>query len=134
MRRGDLVHARELAMVNVGPTGGWEESGGLDDGPVVGARRRRVIRIAVVLALGAMVLPVVLSAFGVARSAAANACAVYVADLSRLDDSRVEFDLFARGGPGWLCIAVAPSGSSTVLGNLGPMPAFPKPATPGRDA
>jgi|GEM_PF-3467355 len=134
MRGGDLVDARELAMVSMGPTGGWEEPGGIDDGPVVGARRRRAIRIVVVLALGAMVLPVVLSAFGVARSAAANACAVYVADLSRLDDSRVEFDLFARGGPGWLCIAVTPSGSSSVLGNLGPMPAFPRPEAPGRDA
>ncbi|BDZ55832.1 hypothetical protein [Agromyces marinus] len=114
-----------------------EELGGHDDGtdhgPVVGHRRRRVIRIAVMLALGAMLLPVVLSAVGVARGAAARACTVYVADLTVLDDSRVEFDAFARGGPGWLCIAVSPSGTSTVIGNLGLMPAAPKPAVPGRE-
>jgi hypothetical protein len=121
-------------MVNPEPANGRDETGGVEDGPVVGARRRRVIRIAVLLALGAMVLPVVLSAFGVARSAAANACAAYVGDLSLLDDSRVEFDLFAQGGPGWLCIAVAPSGATTVIGNLGPMPAYPRPVAPGRDA
>ncbi|WP_430645763.1 hypothetical protein [Agromyces sp. GXS1127] len=120
--------------MNAGPASGWEESGELDDGPVVGARRRRITRIAVVLALVAMVLPLVLSAFGVARAAAANACAAYVGDLSLLDDPRVEFDLFAEGGPGWLCVAVSPSGTSTVIGNLGLMPASPKPAAPGREA
>ncbi|MGR0318349.1 hypothetical protein [Agromyces sp. ZXT2-3] len=120
--------------MNTGPASGWDEPGELDDRPVVGARRRRVMRIAVILALGAMVLPLVLSAFGVARSAAANACAAYVGDLSRLDDSRVEFDLFAEGGPGWLCVAVAPSGTSIVIGNLGLMPAYPRPAGPSRDA
>ncbi|GAA2028971.1 hypothetical protein GCM10009819_10870 [Agromyces tropicus] len=120
-------------MVNPGASGGWDDPGGVDDGPVIGDRRRRVIRIAVLLALAAMVLPVVLSGIGVARSAAARACAAYVADLSLLDDSRVEFDLFARGGPGWLCIAVAPSGTSTVIGNLGLMPASPKPTNTGRE-
>ncbi|WP_353827148.1 hypothetical protein [Agromyces sp. SYSU T0242] len=108
----------------------WDEL----DGPVFGERRRRVLRIAVLLALAAMVLPIVLSGIGVARSAAARACDAYVADVSRIDESRVEFDLFAQGGPGWLCLAVSPSGGSIVIGNLGLMPAAPKPALPGRDA
>ena len=47
-----------------------------DDRPVYGERRRRALRIAVLVALGALVLPLMLSAYGVARSAADRACAI----------------------------------------------------------
>lgn len=107
-----------------------------EDGPVFGERRRRIIRITVLVALIGMLLPLVLSAFSVARSAAERACAVYVADFDAdAAGARVAFDLFAEGGPGWLCYAVGGGGGSTFLGNLGPMPAAPRSTLPGeRDA
>ncbi|MCD2442797.1 hypothetical protein LQ757_10980 [Agromyces sp. SYSU K20354] len=102
-----------------------------DDRPVYGERRRRVLRIAVLIALGALVLPLMLSAYGVARSAADRACAVYV---DRFDTDaagfRVSFELFGDGGPGWECSAVSASGVATPLANLGVLPAAPRPISP----
>jgi hypothetical protein len=104
----------------------------VDDGPVFGERRRRIIRMIVLVALVGMLLPLVLSAFSVARSAAERACAVYVADFDAdAAGARVAFDLFAEGGPGWLCYDVRDQGGDRYLGNLGLMPALPRPSLPG---
>lgn len=98
-----------------------------DDGPVYGERRRRALRIAVLVALGALVLPLVLSLYGVARSAAQRACAVSVAAYDTdAAGARVAFDLFARGGPGWQCFAVAGNGSETLIAELGLLPGAPR--------
>ena len=103
-----------------------------DDGPVFGARRRRALRIIVLVALGGMLLPLVLSAFSVARAAAERACTVYVADFDAdAAGARVAFDLFAEGGPGWLCYDVRGQGGDAYPGNLGPMPALPRATLPG---
>lgn len=102
-----------------------------DDRPVYGGRRRRVLRITVLVALAALVLPLVLSVVGQAQSAAARACAVYV---DRYDadavGSRVAFDLFADGGPGWMCSAVSAGGVTTPLANLGLLPSAPRQVDP----
>jgi hypothetical protein len=121
-------------MSGVEPWSGESADDGASDGPVFGERRRRAMRIIVLLALVALLLPLVLSALGVARSAADRACAAYAADYQSGASSQVEFDLFAEGGPGWLCFASTSSGGRTLLGNLGPMPAAPRPVAPGRDA
>ncbi|WP_448005415.1 hypothetical protein [Agromyces bauzanensis] len=98
-----------------------------DDGPVYGERRRRALRIAVLVALGALVLPVVLSMYGVAHSAAQRACSVSVAAYDTdAAGARVAFDLFARGGPGWQCFAVAANGSETLIAELGLLPGAPR--------
>ena len=120
-----------------GPVGGPgdgapAEGTPIDEGPVFGERRRRILRITVLVALSAMLLPLVLSAVSVARSAAERACAIYVADFDAdATASRVAFDLFAQGGPGWLCYDVREQGGDTYLGNLGPMPALPRATLPG---
>ena len=102
-----------------------------DDRPVYGERRRRALRITVLIALGALVLPLMLSAYGVARSAADRACAVYV---DRFDSDaagfRVTFEFFGEGGPGWECSAVSAGGVATPLANLGVLPAAPRPIAP----
>ncbi|GAA4371920.1 hypothetical protein [Agromyces bauzanensis] len=98
-----------------------------DDGPVYGERRRRALRIAVLVALGALVLPIVLSMYGVAHSAAQRACAVSVAAYDTdAAGARVAFDLFAWGGPGWQCFAVAGNGSETLIAELGLLPGAPR--------
>ena len=112
-----------------------EDDGWRDDRPVRTERRRRALRIVVLVALAGMLLPLVLSAYGVARAAAERACAVYALDYSVNATSSVGFDLFAEGGPGWLCFAEVGAGDRGILlGNLGLMPAAPRPAAPGRDA
>jgi hypothetical protein len=98
-----------------------------DRRPVYGERRRRALRIAVLVALGALVLPVVLSLYGVAWSAAQRACAVSVGVYDTdAAGARVAFDLFARGGPGWQCFAVAGNGSETLIAELGLLPGAPR--------
>ncbi|WP_136707813.1 hypothetical protein [Agromyces sp. H66] len=98
-----------------------------DDGPVFGDRRRRALRITVLVALGALVLPLVLSMYGVARSAAQRACAVSVAAFDTdAAGARVAFDLFGRGGPGWQCFAVAENGGETLIAELGLLPGAPR--------
>ncbi|WP_022894181.1 hypothetical protein [Agromyces subbeticus] len=113
---------------------------GFDDddarGPVYGERRRRALRITVLIALGALVLPLVLSIYGVAHSAAQRACAVYVAQFDTdAAGARVSFDLFGRGGAGWQCYAVGEGGSEILIAGLGLLPGAPRPVDPDeRDA
>lgn len=102
-----------------------------DDRPVRGDRRRRALRITVLIALGALVLPLVLSAYSVAYSAAARACSVYAANYRAGADFRVSLELFGEGGPGWQCFAVSASGVATPLANLGLLPAAPRAVLPG---
>ena len=99
-----------------------------DDAPMPGQRRRRVLRIVVLVALGALVLPLVLSAYSVAKSAADRACAVFVAAYdTNAAGYRTTFDFLAPGGAGWECFAISDNGASRLLGNLGPLPAMPRP-------
>ena len=98
-----------------------------DEGPVFGERRRRALRIAVLVALGALVLPVLLSVFGVAHSAAQRACAVSVGAYDTdAAGARVAFDLLGPAGPGWQCFAVATNGSETLVAELGLLPGAPR--------
>ena len=107
------------------------DDGSRDEGPVYGARRRRMLRVTVLVALAALVLPLVLSVWGQAQSAAARACAVYVERFSAdAVGSRVSLDLFAEGGPGWVCSAVSPGGTETPLANLGLLPGAARPIGP----
>jgi hypothetical protein len=111
----------------------WHPEFEEDSRPLRTERRRRMLRVVVLVALGAMLLPLVLSAVGVARSAAERACVVYASAYDASASFRVAFDAFAEGGPGWLCFA-RPSGAGhdTLLGNLGLMPSAPRFAEPGR--
>jgi hypothetical protein len=102
-----------------GGTGGDDSD---DDRPVYGARRRRALRIAVVVALVALVAPLVLSLASVAQANAARACDSIAAGFDRdATGSRVAFELFGPGGPGWLCYSVSHEGERLVA-NLGLVP------------
>ncbi|MGW9632276.1 hypothetical protein ACWGST_16395 [Agromyces sp. NPDC055520] len=102
-----------------------------DRGPVYGDRRRRAIRITVLVALCAMLAPVVLSIFGTAQSAAQRACAVYAVQFDTdAAGARASFELFAHGGPGWQCFAVNDSGGETLIAELGLLPGAPRPVDP----
>lgn len=103
-----------------------------DEVPMPGERRRRMLRIAVLVALAAMVLPLVLSSVAVARSAAERTCVdVVTAFDTDAAGGRVAFDLFGPGGPGWLCYEVLDDGGTRLVANLGVFPSGPQPAVPG---
>jgi hypothetical protein len=98
-----------------------------DDGPVYGERRRRALRITVLVALAALVLPLLLSVYAVAQSAAQRSCAVSVTAYdTTAAGARVAFDLFGRGGPGWECFAIADNGSETLIAEFGVLPGAPR--------
>jgi len=92
--------------------------------------RQRAMRIAVVLALAAMVLPIVLSTFSVATSTARSTCATFAtaAAGSTGGDLATDapFELFAAGGPGWQCYVTTENGSRHHLANFGLFPAAPR--------
>ncbi|UOE45765.1 hypothetical protein [Agromyces larvae] len=102
--------------------------------PVRGDRRRRMLRAVVFVALAAMVLPLVLSLYGVAHNAAARSCASLAQAFdARATGAHVAFDLFAPGGPGWLCYAESEH-ESRLVANLGIIPGPPRFVDgPGRD-
>ncbi|QEO15407.1 hypothetical protein FLP10_13950 [Agromyces intestinalis] len=105
-----------------------------DEWPARGDRRRRMLRGVVFVALAAMVLPIVLSLYGVAYNAAARSCvAVARAFDAGSTGAHVAFDLFGPGGPGWLCYAESPH-DSRLVANLGVIPGPPRFIDgPGRD-
>ncbi|BDZ63549.1 hypothetical protein ARHIZOSPH14_25250 [Agromyces rhizosphaerae] len=97
---------------------GYEAS----DGPYR-PRRAKVMRAVVLVALAAMLLPLVLSAVSVARSTAARACFVYVETyVPDAAASHVRFDLFEETGAGWQCDWITTSGVTHHLGSLGLIP------------
>jgi hypothetical protein len=104
-----------------------------DDGPMPGERRRRVMRIVVLVALGALVLPLVLSAFSVAKRAADRVCAVYVAAYDTdAAGFRTSFEAFTPSGPSWECVAITSGGAQTLVARLGLLPSMPRlPSQPG---
>ncbi|MFK4729985.1 hypothetical protein ROT00_09885 [Agromyces mediolanus] len=105
----------ELAFAEDGPA----------EGPSRWERRRRAIRITVIVALVAMLAPIVLSTVSVAQSSAARSCAVIVAGFDRdAVGSHVSLELFGPGGPGWICYADA-SGEPRAVANLGLLPGAP---------
>ncbi|MFF2372552.1 hypothetical protein [Agromyces sp. NPDC058110] len=92
--------------------------------------RQRAIRIAVLVALAGMVLPIVLSTFSVANSTARSSCATFAAAATGTARGEVStdvpFELFAAGGPGWQCYVVTENGDHRHLANFGLFPAAPR--------
>lgn len=91
-------------------------------------RRQRAMRILVLVAVAALVIPGVLSTASLARSTAEHTCSVYVARYQpRAVGSAARFDLFGPRGPGWDCYSVSPAGNEVFLVLLGLIPSAPLP-------
>jgi hypothetical protein len=90
-------------------------------------RRPWVMRVVVILALAALVLPGILITAGTASRTANAACAAYVGSLG-VADYDVRFEWFTPAGTGWHCFAV--QGDREVLvWQMGLIPGAP-PAQP----
>lgn len=98
-----------------------------EERPVRGARRRRTMRIAMLVALFGMTFALVLPALNVAQSAATRVCAIYVSAYdAQAATVNVSFELTGSHGSGWICSAVDGNGQSTAVRNLGWFPTAPR--------
>ena len=96
---------------------------GTDDRPLYSVRRRRVLRAFVLIAVAAMLLPIVASLVSVTAGTAAAACAQAVTySAPDATGSSARFELFGPGGFGWQCYAVGGFGGDRFVGSLGLIP------------
>ncbi|MBX3194761.1 MAG: hypothetical protein R2717_04690 [Schumannella sp.] len=89
----------------------------------VSARRQRVMRIVVTIALACLVLPGLLSTVVVQVSTADDACRIVVA--ATAPDSvgwEARFELAGAAGPGWYCYAQRFGGDEIMVRALGIIP------------
>ena len=83
----------------------------------------RVMRVAVVLGIIALVLPGIVTTMSVGSNTANIACARWV-DLERPEatGSSARFELFGPGGVGWQCYSVGAFGGDELIASLGIIP------------
>ena len=94
-----------------------------DSRPSRSARRARMMRIVVTLALAGLILPTVLVTVSTQISTADRACRIVVATLAPDSVGAVaRFQLAGAGGPGWYCYAQQYGGSELLLRSLGLIP------------
>jgi hypothetical protein len=96
--------------------------------PLYGRRRRRIMRLMVLIAVAALVVPGILGTVSLAANTAQQTCAVYVARYQpNTAGASVHFDLFGPRGPGWDCYTLDAAQDETFLVLLGLIPSAPLP-------
>ena len=94
-----------------------------DDRPLYSRRRRRAMRIVVLVAVGAMLLPIVANLVTVSAATAADSCARAVAyAVPDAAGSSARFELFGAGLIGWECYAVGGFSGNRHVVSLGLVP------------
>lgn len=90
-----------------------------------GARRKRLVRLVVYIALAALVVPIAGGTVVQAERNAQRACAI-IGGISapQAEGTRAAFELFGRGGPGWQCYSTGSYGGDH-LAPLGLIPGLP---------
>ena len=94
-----------------------------DDRPLYSRRRRTAMRTVVIVAIAAMLLPVLANLFTVNIATANDACARAVAyAVSGAASSSARFELFGAGGVGWEGYSVGEFGGDHHVVSLGLIP------------
>lgn len=94
-----------------------------DDRPLYSKRRRTALRVVVLVAVAALVLPVLINLYSVSAATAANACRSAVAyEVPDARGATVRFELFGPGFLGWECYAVGAFGGDRHVVSLGLVP------------
>lgn len=96
---------------------------GTDERPLYSQRRKQFLRAVVLIAVGAMMLPILASLYSVSAASAARACVV--ATINEAPDAtgtRVPFELFGPGIVGWECYATGTFGGDRHIISLGLLP------------
>lgn len=95
----------------------------IDDRPLYSRRRRTVMRVIVLVAVAAMVLPLVANLLTVSAATAASSCARAVAHVvPDAHGSSARFEVFGPGGIGWECYAVGGFSDGRHVVSLGLIP------------
>lgn len=94
-----------------------------DDRPLYSRRRRRIMRAVVLVAVAAMLLPIVANLVTVSAATAADSCARAVAyAVPDAAGSSARFEVFGAGGIGWECYAVGGFSGNRHVVSLGLVP------------
>lgn len=94
-----------------------------DDRPLYSRRRRLIMRAIVLIAIGALVLPVLANLYTVSAATAADSCTVAVYyEAPDATGSTVRFEAFGAGGIGWECYATGGFGGERHIVSLGLIP------------
>lgn len=94
-----------------------------DDRPLYSRRRTTVIRVIVLIAVGAMLLPVLVNLVAVNTMAAQSACAAAAAyETPDATGSSARFEIFGAGGIGWECYSVGGFTGAKHILSLGIIP------------
>jgi hypothetical protein len=95
----------------------------VDERPLYGRRRRTIMRVVVLVAIAAMLLPLIANLVTVSAATAADACARAVAyEVPDARGSSARFELFGAGGIGWECYATGAFGGDRHVVSLGLVP------------
>ncbi|MBX3116802.1 MAG: hypothetical protein KF808_05600 [Cryobacterium sp.] len=91
--------------------------------PLYSARRKRVMRVVVLIAVAAMLIPLFANLFSVSAASAASSCARAVHyEVSDATGSSARFELFGPGVVGWECYAVGGFSAGRHVISLGIIP------------
>lgn len=107
-----------------------------DEKPLRSKHLTTVMRVVVVLALVALVLPGIITTMSVASSSAQAACATWVDfEVAGPSGSTARFEAFGPGGLGWECYSVGAFGGDKHIVSLGLIPGPPTlPRSPAQDS
>lgn len=95
----------------------------IEDRPYYSVRRRRMLRVFVIVAVAAMVLPILANLVTVSAATASDACARAVAyAVPDATSSAARFQLFGQGGLGWQCYSVGGFTGTMFVVSLGLIP------------
>ena len=98
-----------------------------DEKPMRSARKTWTLRLVVLLAVLALVLPGVFTTISVGTSNAWRACAYRSAVVDPSLTPAPRFELFGPGGLGWECYAIDRIGDEVHIDSMGLIPVAPGP-------
>jgi hypothetical protein len=102
---------------------GYESS----DKPLRSKHLTTVMRVVVVLALVALILPGIVTTMTVSSSTAQAACAAWVAfEVDGASGSEARFEVLGPSGMGWECYSVGAFGGDEHIASLGLIPGPPR--------
>jgi hypothetical protein len=97
-------------------------------------RKTTALRVVVIVGVGCLVLPGVLTTISLNHSTAELACRAWVAyEDPTAKGSSAQFELFGPGGVGWQCYTVGAYGGDRNVAPLGLIPTIPR-GLPSRQA
>lgn len=95
----------------------------IDDRPLYNKRRTTIIRVMVLIAVGAMLLPILANFYSVGDATAQNACAAAVRyEMPDATGAVAKFEFFGAGVIGWECYAKGGFAGTKHILSLGLIP------------